>query len=98
MLNAVYPALLAITNNIAPYVEHLSPGACSKILQLFSSMSTPSFLLANETNHNLLASILECINSILEHQFSSMFQVAVFFNVKHIANQVQITHISCTPS
>ncbi|EYE98481.1 Hid1 family protein [Aspergillus ruber CBS 135680] len=71
MLNAVYPALLAITNNIAPYVEHLSPGACSKILQLFSSMSTPSFLLANETNHNLLASILESINSILEHQFSN---------------------------
>jgi len=77
VLNAVYPALLAVTNNIAPYVEHLSPGACSKILQLFSSMSTPSFLLANETNHNLLASILESINSILEHRFSSMVQVAV---------------------
>lgn len=40
-------------------------------------MSTPSFLLANETNHNLLASILESINSILEHRFSSMVQVAV---------------------
>ncbi|XHF99982.1 hypothetical protein AWENTII_003458 [Aspergillus wentii] len=69
-LNAVYPALLAIINNIAPYVEHMSPGACSKILQLFSSMSAPSFLLANETNHTLLSSVLESINSILEHQFT----------------------------
>lgn len=69
-MTAVYPALLAIINNIAPYVEHLSPGACTKILQLFSSMSSPSFLLANESNHALLASVLESINSMLEHRFS----------------------------
>ncbi|GLA22642.1 hypothetical protein M752DRAFT_278430 [Aspergillus phoenicis ATCC 13157] len=69
-LNTVYPALLAIINNIAPHVEHLSPSSCSKLLQLFSSMSAPSFLLANETNHTLLSSVLESINSILEHQFT----------------------------
>ncbi|RAH71788.1 Hid1 family protein [Aspergillus aculeatinus CBS 121060] len=70
-LTAVYPALLAIINNIAAHVEHLSPASCSKLLQLFSSMSAPSFLLANETNHVLLASVLESINSILEHQFTN---------------------------
>ncbi|KAA8647007.1 Hid1 family protein [Aspergillus tanneri] len=70
-LTAVYSALLAIINNIAPYVERLSPPACSKLLQLFSSMSAPSFLLANESNHALLASVLESINSILEHQFTN---------------------------
>ncbi|KAE8152506.1 high-temperature-induced dauer-formation protein-domain-containing protein [Aspergillus avenaceus] len=69
-LTAVYPALLAIINNIAAYVEGISPAACSKLLQLFSSMSAPSFLLANETNHALLSSVLESINSILEHQFT----------------------------
>ncbi|CEL04258.1 Putative High-temperature-induced dauer-formation protein [Aspergillus calidoustus] len=69
-LNAVYPALLAVINNLAPYVENLSPETCSKILQLFSSMAAPSFLLANETNHALLASILESINAILEHKFA----------------------------
>ncbi|PLN81601.1 high-temperature-induced dauer-formation protein-domain-containing protein [Aspergillus taichungensis] len=69
-LTAVYPALLAIVNNLAPYVEHMSPAACSKILQLFSSMSAPSFLLANDSNHNLLNSVLESINSILEHKFT----------------------------
>ncbi|KAL3481812.1 high-temperature-induced dauer-formation protein-domain-containing protein [Aspergillus californicus] len=68
-LNAVYPALVAVINNIAPYVENLSPETCSKILQLFSSMSAPSFLLANETNHALLSSVLESMNAILEHKF-----------------------------
>ncbi|KAL2824056.1 high-temperature-induced dauer-formation protein-domain-containing protein [Aspergillus cavernicola] len=69
-LNAVYPALLAVINNIAPYVEQLTRETCSKILQLFSSMSAPSFLLANDTNHALLASVLESINAILEHKFT----------------------------
>ncbi|KAI1964000.1 hypothetical protein LOZ58_001861 [Ophidiomyces ophidiicola] len=69
-LDAVYPALLAILNNIAAYVEHLSAAACSKLLQLFTSMSSPSFLLANETNHTLLASLLKFINTIIEHQYN----------------------------
>ncbi|KAL1851259.1 hypothetical protein Plec18170_006584 [Paecilomyces lecythidis] len=70
-LDAVYPALLAIINNIGAYVQHLSPATCSRIIQLFSSMSAPSFLLANETNHALLSLLLEFINAVLEHQFSS---------------------------
>lgn len=72
-LNAVYPALLAIINNISAYIQHMSPSGCSKLLQLFSSMAAPSFLLANETNHLLLSSVLDSINTILEHQFTSMF-------------------------
>ncbi|KAJ5737630.1 uncharacterized protein N7483_002755 [Penicillium malachiteum] len=69
-LDTVYPALLVILNNVAPYVQHMSAGACSKVIQLFSSMSAPSFLLANETNHTLLASLLDFINAILEHNFT----------------------------
>ncbi|KAF4762993.1 hypothetical protein N7455_010559 [Penicillium solitum] len=69
-LDTVYPALLIILNNLAPYIEHISPSACSKVIQLFSSMSSPSFLLANETNHTLLASLLDFINIILEHKFT----------------------------
>jgi hypothetical protein len=70
-LEAIYPALLAIINNIAAYVQNLSMPTCSKLLQLFSSMSAPSFLLANETNHTLLQSLLEGINTIVEHQYST---------------------------
>ncbi|PGH12972.1 hypothetical protein AJ79_03945 [Helicocarpus griseus UAMH5409] len=68
-LDAVYPALLAIINNIGAYCEHLSATTCSKIIQLFVSMSSPSFLLANDTNHALLHSLLEFFNAVLEHQF-----------------------------
>lgn len=70
-LDAVYPALLAILNNIAAYTEHLSTATCARIMQLFTSMSSPSFLLAQETNHTLLFSLLKFINTVLEHQYSS---------------------------
>lgn len=70
-LDAIYPALLAIINNIAPYAQHLSIMTSSKLLQLFVSMSAPSFLLANETNHSLLQSLLESINAVVEHQYTT---------------------------
>ncbi|KAJ5907090.1 uncharacterized protein N7473_004006 [Penicillium subrubescens] len=69
-LDTVYPALLIILTNVAPHIKHISPSACSKVIQLFSSMSAPSFLLANETNHTLLASLLDVINAVLEHGFT----------------------------
>ena len=68
-LDAIYPALLAIVNNIAPHAQHLSSTTSSKLLQLFASMSAPSFLLANETNHALLQSLMESINAAVEHQY-----------------------------
>jgi High-temperature-induced dauer-formation protein len=70
-LTAIYPALLAVINNIAAYLENLSAAASSKLLQLFSSMSSPGFLLANDSNHDLLQSLLESVNAIIEHQFIS---------------------------
>ncbi|KAL2156827.1 hypothetical protein VTH06DRAFT_4364, partial [Thermothelomyces fergusii] len=69
-LTAIYPALLAVINNIAAYLEGLSTPTCAKMMQLFNSMSAPSFLLANETNHRLLRSLLEAINAIVEHQYN----------------------------
>ncbi|KAI9793425.1 MAG: hypothetical protein M1816_000318 [Peltula sp. TS41687] len=70
-LQAIHPAMLAIINNVAAYLEHISATASTKLMQLFALMSSPSFLLANETNHKLLTALLEAINSIIEHQFSS---------------------------
>ncbi|KAI1486974.1 high-temperature-induced dauer-formation protein-domain-containing protein [Biscogniauxia mediterranea] len=68
-LSAVYPALLAVINNIAAYLEGISAVSCSKLMQLFNSMSSPSFLLANDSNHKLLSSLLESMNAIIEHQY-----------------------------
>ena len=70
-LEAIYPALLAIINNMAAYIQHLSMPTCSKLMQLFASMSAPSFLLANESNHALLQSLLESINAVVEHQYAA---------------------------
>ncbi|KAF1918851.1 high-temperature-induced dauer-formation protein-domain-containing protein [Ampelomyces quisqualis] len=68
-LDAVYPALLAILNNIAAYVQNIGRATSSKLLQLFASMSSPSFLFANENNHTLLQSLLEVLNAVSEHQY-----------------------------
>ncbi|KAH7413795.1 high-temperature-induced dauer-formation protein-domain-containing protein [Phaeosphaeria sp. MPI-PUGE-AT-0046c] len=68
-LDAVYPALLAILNNIAAYVQNIGRATSSKLLQLFASMSSPSFLFANENNHTLLQSLLEVLNAMIEHQY-----------------------------
>jgi hypothetical protein len=38
------------------------------LLNVFVSMSQPSFLLANETNHTLLFSLLDAMSALLEHQ------------------------------
>ncbi|KAL8775747.1 MAG: hypothetical protein Q9194_003681 [Teloschistes cf. exilis] len=69
--DAIYPALLATVNNVAPYLQDLKALSSHKLLQLFASMSAPSFLLANETNYALLQSVLESINAIIEHQYPS---------------------------
>lgn len=70
-LSAIYPALLAVINNISAYLEGINGTTGSKLLQLYNSMSSPSFLLANDTNHDLLSSLLESINAIIEHQYKS---------------------------
>lgn len=70
-LEVVYPALMAIISNLAPHAQNLSMTTSSKLLQLFNSTSAPSFLLANETNHALLQSLLESLNSIIEHQYTT---------------------------
>ena len=72
-LDSIYPSLLATINNISPYLDGLGGKASSRLLQLFASMSSPSFLLANETNYALLQSLLESMNAMIEHQYSSKY-------------------------
>lgn len=80
-LTAIYPALLAVINNVSAYLENLNASASSKLLQLFSLMSSPSFILANDSNHDLLESLLESMNAIIEHQYSSTSEKCLFFVV-----------------
>ncbi|KAK6439333.1 hypothetical protein LTR95_004458 [Oleoguttula sp. CCFEE 5521] len=70
-LETVYPALLAIIGNIAPYVRDLQRATSSKLLDLFLSLASPTFLLSGGENHKMLSSLLESLNAILEHQYES---------------------------
>ena len=83
---AIYPALLAIISNIAPHIENLGSTGSSQLLNLFTSMSSPSFLLANETNHQLLHSLMEAISSIIDNKYrkNPELTIAILKNRKRI--------------
>jgi len=85
-LSAIYPALMAVINNVAPYIEKLNRASSAVLLQLLSSMASPSFLLANESNHTLLHSLLESINSVVEHKYrkNPELVLAIVRNAKRI--------------
>jgi hypothetical protein len=42
-------------------------------------MSSPGFLLYNDSNHDLLQSLLESMNAIIEHQFVRKFSRIFFY-------------------
>ncbi|BFZ59977.1 hypothetical protein YB2330_000999 [Saitoella coloradoensis] len=69
VLSSLYPALFLSIANIAPYLQNLSVVTCTKLIQLFTSISSPGFLLANDSNHILLAYLLEAFNGVIENQF-----------------------------
>lgn len=69
-LVSLYAALFMILSNIAPYAKNLSVVASTKLIQLFSSISQPSFLFANDSNFRLLQYFLEVLNGVIEHNFS----------------------------
>ncbi|KAI9726030.1 MAG: hypothetical protein M1828_002038 [Chrysothrix sp. TS-e1954] len=68
-LDALYPALLAILNNIAPHACDLSSAASSRMMQLVTLMSNSDFIFANDSNQLLLRSLLEAVNAIVENQY-----------------------------
>lgn len=44
-------------------------------------MSSPSFILANETNHELLRSLLEGMNAIIDHQYECRFDCKIHSSI-----------------
>lgn len=96
--------MLAIINNVAPHACELSNESSTKILQLFATMSSPAFLLANETNYHLLQALMEAINAIVEHQYEST-SLLVVCKIKadgfrkcyiHLCNYTGSEEVSCS--
>ncbi|KAG9068266.1 hypothetical protein KI688_011861 [Linnemannia hyalina] len=67
-LRSLYPALISTLSNVSPYIQNISPLASSRLLQLTTSFASPSFLLAEESNHRLLGILLDTVTSILFYQ------------------------------
>src|ERR1700722_8101213 len=47
-LNSLYPALIITLANAAPYFKSLNVTSSTRLIQLFTSFSSPLFLLADE--------------------------------------------------
>ncbi|KAK2460561.1 hypothetical protein APHAL10511_007031 [Amanita phalloides] len=69
-LNSLYPALLITLSNSAPYFKNLTVTSSSRLIQLFTSLSSPLFLLADEGHPRLLFFMLEVFNTIIHHHLS----------------------------
>ncbi|KAI8877401.1 hypothetical protein K501DRAFT_337444 [Backusella circina FSU 941] len=82
-LSTLYSALIKIITNISPYLKNLSAMTSNKLLVLFSSISAPGFLLADESNHHLIKYLLEALNNIIQFQFSNNPQMMYFILRSH---------------
>ncbi|KAH9842911.1 high-temperature-induced dauer-formation protein-domain-containing protein [Rhodofomes roseus] len=69
-LNSLYPALIIALSNSAPYFKNLSVTASTRLIQLFTAFSNPSFLLADGGHPRLLFFMLETFNSVLLRNLS----------------------------
>ncbi|KAI8058695.1 high-temperature-induced dauer-formation protein-domain-containing protein [Gilbertella persicaria] len=69
-LSALYPALMLTVSNISPYLTDLGVTTSSKLMAMFHSMSSPTFLLADEHNPQLTCYLLETLNNIIHYQYS----------------------------
>ncbi|WFD00429.1 hypothetical protein MYAM1_003178 [Malassezia yamatoensis] len=70
LMNPMYPALLLLLQNTAPYWRNLSLESATRLESLLQQFSAPRFLLANESHPELLAILLSSFSRMLIDQFS----------------------------
>ncbi|KAF9264896.1 hypothetical protein L218DRAFT_925592 [Marasmius fiardii PR-910] len=69
-LSSLYPALIITLSNCAPYFKYLGITTSTRLVQLFTSFSNPSFLLSDEGHPRLLFFMLEVFNSVILHHLA----------------------------
>ncbi|KAF9969717.1 hypothetical protein BGZ73_007780 [Actinomortierella ambigua] len=69
-LRSLYPSLVMTIHNISPSLKRISSTTANRLLQLTVSFGSPSFLLAEASNHELLGNMLDAINYMLYYQAS----------------------------
>ncbi|KAK1222795.1 hypothetical protein PQX77_014363, partial [Marasmius sp. AFHP31] len=69
-LNSLYPAFIIALSNCAPYLKNLGVTSSTRLVQLFTSFSNPSFLLSDEGHPRLLFFMLEVFNGVVLHNLA----------------------------
>ncbi|KAI8098903.1 high-temperature-induced dauer-formation protein-domain-containing protein [Halteromyces radiatus] len=70
-LSSLYPAFILTIANVSPYLKNLSVASASKLITLFNSVSSPGFMLADDSNHRLTGYMLEIFNNIIQYHFAN---------------------------
>ncbi|KAK9332145.1 high-temperature-induced dauer-formation protein-domain-containing protein [Lipomyces starkeyi] len=66
-LSALYPSLLDIQINVSPHIVNIGRLTCTRLIHLFSALTTPSFVVANESNHVLADKLLLAMNGMISN-------------------------------
>ncbi|KAL1922360.1 uncharacterized protein VTP21DRAFT_9899 [Calcarisporiella thermophila] len=82
-LHSLYPALILTITNISPYVKQLSASCSNKLIALFSSFTTPTFLLSDQNNFRLAWFLTEALGYIIEYHLSDNPHVAYAIVLAH---------------
>ncbi|CED83440.1 Proteins containing regions of low-complexity [Phaffia rhodozyma] len=70
-LNSLFPALTITIANVAPYLQDTSVQASTKLVQLFTALSNPGFMLRDEGHPRLVNYLLETFCSVIFHRLDS---------------------------
>ncbi|KAF1747435.1 hypothetical protein GCK72_023897 [Caenorhabditis remanei] len=68
-LQSLFDCFLTIMVNVSPYMKSLSMVAANKLVHLVEAFSTPWFLFSSPTNPQLVFSLLEVFNNVIQYQF-----------------------------
>ncbi|CCD72276.1 Protein HID1 [Caenorhabditis elegans] len=68
-LQTLFDCFLTIMVNVSPYMKSLSMVAANKLVHLVEAFSTPWFLFSSPTNPQLVFSLLEVFNNVIQYQF-----------------------------
>ncbi|KAK7206377.1 high-temperature-induced dauer-formation protein-domain-containing protein [Myxozyma melibiosi] len=97
-LAALYPSLLDVQVNLAPHISNINRLTCSRMMQLFSALSAPSFLVANSTNYILADKLLEAMESMIvnsNHQSNANLLYTIFRSRKKFEALKELTFERC---
>ncbi|KAI8380735.1 high-temperature-induced dauer-formation protein-domain-containing protein [Blakeslea trispora] len=69
-LSTLYPPLMLTVSNISSYLTNIGVTTSSKLISMFHSMASPTFLLADEYNPQLTCYLLETLNNLIHYHYA----------------------------